>query len=90
MRENLELTGGLVFSEAVMLRLVGKGLPRQRAYEIVQRSALAAHGGAGRFRDLLAADPDVTAHLSIAELDAAFDLDHHLRHVDAIFKRTFP
>ena len=87
MRANLERTAGLVFSEGVMLRLVAKGLPRQRAYEIVQRSALAAHEGRGRFRDLLGADPDVT--LSPAELDAAFDLEHHLRHVDVIFRRAF-
>jgi adenylosuccinate lyase len=71
-----------------MLRLVAKGLPRQRAYEIVQRSALAAHEGRGRFRELLGADPDVT--LSAAELDSAFDLDHHLRHVEVIFRRALP
>jgi adenylosuccinate lyase len=88
MRANLERTGGLFFSEAVLLGLVRKGLPRQRAYEMVQRCALAAHAGGGRFRDLLGADPDVAAHLSSAELDAAFDLDHHLRHVDAIFARA--
>jgi adenylosuccinate lyase len=88
MRANLERTAGLVFSEGVMLRLVAKGLPRQRAYEIVQRSALAAHEGRGRFRELLGADPDVT--LSAAELDSAFDLDHHLRHVEVIFRRALP
>jgi adenylosuccinate lyase len=90
MRQNLEKTGGLFFSEAVMLTLVRKGLPRQRAYEMVQRCALAAHGGGGRFRDLLGADPDVSRLLSPAELDAAFDLDHHLRHVDTIFQRALP
>jgi adenylosuccinate lyase len=91
MRENLERTGGLFFSEAVLLELVRKGLPRQRAYEMVQRCALAAHasGGQRRFRELLGADPDVCAHLSAAELDAAFDLEHHLRHVDHIFRRAF-
>jgi adenylosuccinate lyase len=88
MRENLERSGGLVFSEGVMLRLVKKGLPRQKAYELVQRSALAAHEGQGRFRDLLAADADVTKHLSAADLDAAFDLHHHLRHVDRILRRA--
>ncbi len=88
MRANLDRTGGLVFSEAVMLRLVAAGLPRQRAYELVQRNALAAHEGRGRFRDLLGADPDVSGRLSAAELDAAFDLDHHLRHTDHIFRRA--
>jgi adenylosuccinate lyase len=88
MRENLESTKGLVFSEGVMLSLVRKGLPRQRAYEIVQRSALAAHGGAGSFRDLLAKDGEVTSRLDRIELEQAFDLDHHLRHVDVLFERA--
>ena len=88
MRQNLDRSAGLVFSEAVLLRLVAKGLPRQQAYELVQRSALAAHEGKGRFRDLLGGDPEVTRHLSSADLDAAFDLQHHLRHVDLIVGRA--
>jgi len=90
MADNLGRTGGLYFSEAVLLALVAKGLPRQRAYEMVQRCALAAHGGAGSFRDLLGRDPDISAVLAPAELDAAFDLDHHLRWVDHIFERALP
>jgi adenylosuccinate lyase len=89
MKQNLECTGGLVFSEGIMLALVRKGLPRQKAYEWVQRNAMAAHSGQGRFRDLLAQDPDVAQQLSASELDQVFDLDHHLRHVDAIFARAF-
>ncbi len=90
MRANLERTGGLVFSEGIMLRLVAKGLPRQRAYELVQRNALAAHESAGqlKFRDLLGADADIAALLSPAELDSAFDLAHHLRHADFILERA--
>jgi adenylosuccinate lyase len=88
MRENLERTGGLVFSEAVMLRLVATGLPRQTAYELVQRNALAAHEGRGRFRDLLGADAEIASRLGAAALDAAFDLDHHLRHTDLILRRA--
>ena len=89
MRENLERTGGLFYSEAVLLALVHTGLARQRAYEMVQRCALAAHAGKGDFRQLLGADPDVSSRLSEKELDAAFDLEHHLRHVDDIFERVF-
>jgi adenylosuccinate lyase len=88
MRENLERTAGLIFSESIMLALVKTGLPRQRAYEMVQRAALAAHAGQDRFRALLGADAEVTARLSPAELDAQFDLHHHLRHVDVIFARA--
>ncbi|HJZ85896.1 MAG TPA: adenylosuccinate lyase [Polyangia bacterium] len=89
MLQNLERSGGLVFSEGVLLLLVKKGLPRQRAYEIVQKNALAAHAGRGRFRDLLARDPEVAGLLAPTELDQAFDLNHHLRNVDAIFARAF-
>jgi adenylosuccinate lyase len=88
MQENLERTGGLVFSESIMLALVRTGLPRQKAYEMVQKSALAAHAGQGRFRDLLGKDADISARLSPADLDAQFDLGHHLRHLDHIYKRA--
>ena len=88
MRANLDRSGGLCFSEAVMLALVKTGLPRQKAYEIVQRHALAALGGAGTFRDLLAGDPDVIQRLKPEQLDACFDLDHHLRHAGAIIDRA--
>jgi adenylosuccinate lyase len=95
MRENLELSGGLSFSEAVLLQLVGKGLARQTAYEMVQRNAMAAAASSsttriekGRFRALLGADPDIAGRLSPAEIDRAFDLDHHLRHAGAIVDRA--
>jgi adenylosuccinate lyase len=100
MRENLDRSGGLYFSEAVLLALVNKGLPRQRAYEFVQRCALAAWEdlrrgvGAGksgtdsRFRELLGADPDVARHLTGGELDSCFDLGHHLRHAPLILERA--
>jgi adenylosuccinate lyase len=88
MLKNLELTGGLIFSESIMLALVRTGLPRQKAYEMVQRSALAAHAGNGRFRDLLGADTEVSSRLSAQQLDAEFDLQHHLRHVDVILNRA--
>jgi adenylosuccinate lyase len=89
MADNLARSGGLIFSEAVMLSLVRTGLPRQKAYELVQRAALSSLAGKGDFRALLAADPDIATRLSAAELDAAFDLHHHLRHVDAIYRRVF-
>jgi adenylosuccinate lyase len=86
---NLAASGGLVFSEAVMLALVRKGLERQRAYELVQRCALAAVDGEGSFMDLLLADDGVREHLSADEVAGCFDLSHHLRHVDLIFNRVF-
>ena len=96
MRENLELTGGLFFSEAVLLALVGKGMARQAAYELVQKHALAASANIGRravdpgtsFRERLAADPEVAGKLSAEELDRCFDLEHHLRFTGEIVDRA--
>ena len=88
LRKNLDLTGGLFFSEAVLLALVSYGLPRQEAYVLVQRNAMKALAGEGTFRDLLAADADVNARLSGAELDRCFDLDHALSHVSGIVDRA--
>ncbi len=88
MRDNLDRSGGLFFSEGVMLALVEKGLGRQQAYEKVQRNAMKAFRGEGDFRELLGADPEVSGLLSAAELDACFDLDHALRWASAIVKRA--
>jgi adenylosuccinate lyase len=88
MKQNLQLTGGLIFSEGVMLALVRTGLPRQKAYEIVQRSALKARDEGGDFKTLLGADPEVSSRLDGKTLDACFDLQHHLRHADHIYQRA--
>jgi adenylosuccinate lyase len=90
MAHNLALGGGLYASEKVMLKLVQSGLVRQAAYELVQRHALAALSdpAAASFAQRLAADPQVAARISPAELSSCFELAHHLRHVPAIFART--
>jgi adenylosuccinate lyase len=91
MGRNLEHTGGLFFSEGVMLALVRTGLARQTAYEMVQRHALAvaSSGGVGpAFRERLAADPEIAARLSAADLDRVFDLGHHLRWSGEIIDRA--
>src|SRR5262249_3774648 len=88
MRENMERSFGLMFSQRVLLKLCETGLPRQAAYEIVQRNAMRAWRERTAFRDLLAADPDVTGRLSLTDLDACFDPSWYLRHVDVIFRRA--
>ena len=93
MRKNLEQTGGLYFSEGVMLALVRTGLPRQTAYEMVQKHALAAAAELGTgappsFRVRLGADPDIAGRLTSEDLDQAFDLRHHLRWSATIIDRA--
>ena len=89
MQKNLDLLGGLVHSQRVMIALTQKGVAREDAYAIVQRNAMKVWQGEGDFLSFLTADRDVRKHLSEAELKANFDLDHHLRHVDTIFERVF-
>ena len=90
MRANLDLTRGLIYSSRILLALVDKGLDRQVAYKLVQRNAQKVwrneDGGAG-FLALLAADPEVAAHLSRAELEALADPEYYLKHVDTAFAR---
>lgn len=87
MRRNLELTRGLVFSQRVLLALVERGLNRETAYRVVQRNAMRAWEEETNVRDLLAADPEVRAHLSDADLDALFDYGPFLRYVDEAYRR---
>ncbi|MFM8559316.1 MAG: adenylosuccinate lyase [bacterium] len=88
MRANLDAGGGLVHSQRVLLALTGAGLARDEAYRVVQRHALVAADGGMPFRDALAADPVVTAHLTAEQLAGCFDPSHHLRSLDALFARA--
>jgi adenylosuccinate lyase len=85
MGANLEGTRGLVFSQPVLLALVEAGLTRDEAYRIVQRNAMAAWGGEGHLRDLLAAD--VAVSLSAETLDACFDLSRIHDSSKVVFER---
>src|SRR5947209_4232820 len=87
MAENLELSHGIVYSQRVLLKLTDAGLPRQTAYEIVQKNAMRAWKERRSFFELLAADPNVTERLSADELKSSFDPAFFLKNVDAIFKR---
>jgi adenylosuccinate lyase len=89
MRGNLDRLGGLVHSQRVMLALTQKGVSREDAYRLVQRNAMPVWRGEGDFLSLLNADPEVTAVLSEAEIEACFDLGYHFKHVDTIFRRVF-
>jgi adenylosuccinate lyase len=87
MRENMELTHGLEFSQRVLLTLIEKGLSRQEAYKVVQRSAMQAWQERRSFRDLLATNPEVSDRLSRQELDEIFDYAYYVRYVDSAFER---
>jgi adenylosuccinate lyase len=89
MLENLRETGGLIFSQQVLMRLAKKGLERQKAYVMVQRNALRVWKEGTSFQDLLLADREIRKYLDKDEIEKIFDLKYHLKHVDAIFERVF-
>jgi len=91
MLRNMNRMGGLIHSQRVLLALTQAGVSREDSYAMVQRNAMKVweSDGALSLLDLLKADPGVTAHLGTAQLEALFDLDYHLKHVDTIFARVF-
>jgi adenylosuccinate lyase len=88
MKQNMEITRGLLFSQRVLLALIDKGMSRQSAYKIVQRNAMKTwQSDTKKFINLLKADSEVMAVLSVKELEALFDYDYYLRFVDDVFQR---
>ena len=87
MRKNLDLTGGLIYSQRVLLALVGAGMTRADAYDLVQRHAMRAWEKGEEFRRLLAADPAVARCLPGGALDACFDPRYYLRNVNTVYRR---
>ncbi len=89
MRANLDRLGGLVHSQQVLLALIEAGLTREDAYEKVQRHAMRVWKTRENFAKVLKKDPEVTRYLSETQIDGLFDVKHHTKHVDTIFKRVF-
>ena len=84
MRANLEATGGLFFSQRLLLALVESGLDRDTAYRHVQRHAMRAWDEGLDFRSLVRGDPEISARVNVGEV---FDLGAYTRHVDVVFER---
>jgi adenylosuccinate lyase len=89
MKQNLELTGGLVYSQRLLLELIDRGAQRKDAYEAVQRNAMEAWKGGASFEELVSKDPLIAKHLTAAQIRACFDPAYYLRHVGKIFQRVF-
>ncbi len=85
MRANLEATGGLFFSQRLLLALVASGLDRDAAYRMVQRHAMRAWDEGLDFRGLVRSDPQIASQVELGEI---FDLGAYTRHVDAVFARV--
>ncbi len=88
MEENIYKTYGLTFSQRVLHMLIDKGMSREKAYDTVQPLAMKAWEEKTMFRELVEADETVQANLNDEDIEEAFNLDHHTRNVDRIFKRV--
>ncbi len=86
MRRNLEASHGLVFSHRLLLALVDAGLPRDDAYRLVQRHSMRAWEEETDFGELVRADPEIAGRV---DLEAVFDLEATVRHVDTVFERLY-
>lgn len=89
MKQNLDLTGGLIYSQRLLLAMVEQGAQRKDAYEAVQGNAMEAWKGRAGFQDLVSKDPVVSKYLSAAQIAACFDPKYYLRHLDTIYQRVF-
>src|SRR5438093_1477375 len=89
MKENLELTRGLIYSGELLLALVEKNVTREDAYRWVQRNAMRVWDEGGTFREKVLGDPDIRKTLNSTEIEKVFDLSRLLANVDRIFQRVF-
>jgi len=89
MQENLALTGGLFFSQELLVRLAKKGMSREEAYEIVQGHAMEVWKSKGAMLSRVREDPRIRALLDESEIEDVFRVDRYMHHVDGIFDRVF-
>ena len=88
MKANINKTYGVVFSQRLLLILIGKGLSREEAYDMVQPLAMQAWEEKKSFRKLVESHEELSGHLTEADIKEAFDLEHHTKKVDTIFRRA--
>jgi adenylosuccinate lyase len=88
MEANIWKTQGLVFSQRLLHKLIDKGLPREKAYDTVQPLAMKSWEEQTLFKPIVESDKTISTTLTQEEIDEAFDLNHHTRNVDVIFKRV--
>ena len=88
MLKNMDATFGLIYSQRVLLKLIDKGLSREKAYDLVQPCTALAWDEQRSFREIIENHEEIMSHLSAEELNDAFDYHYHIRQVDEIFHRV--
>jgi len=89
MLENLQLTGGTIYSQGVLLALARRGVSREQAYRWVQKNAMDSFEKGTSFKENLLNDAEVMKVLSADEVESLFNVEHHLRQIPAVFRRVF-
>jgi adenylosuccinate lyase len=89
MRDNLEMTHGVIFSQMVLLKLIDKGMSREDAYAVVQKNAMKSWQEGVAFQGLLLEDRKVMSLVSRDDLASVFKTENFIRHIDYIFNRVF-
>ncbi len=87
MKQNIDATRGLVFSQRVLITLTKKGLSREQAYEVVQKNAMRCWENGKSFQTHLAGDPLVKRTMSSKELQACFRLEPYFKHIPNVLRR---
>jgi adenylosuccinate lyase len=89
MKQNLELTHGLIYSGELLLALVANNTSREDAYRLVQRNAMRVWDEGGTFKEKVLSDPDIRKALGATDIEHVFDSARLLENVDRIFERVF-
>ena len=87
MKQNMDATYGLIYSQRVLLKLIDTGMSRESAYDLVQPLTAKSWDEQLQFKPLVEGNAEIREHSDQAAIDDAFDYHYHLRHVDDIFKR---
>ncbi len=89
MRQNMALTGGTLYSQKILLRLIQKGMEREDAYAVVQKTAMEVFEQGGSFQSTILSNPAVLKHLNAEEIEACFDPWQYLKHLETSYERVF-
>ncbi len=87
MKQNLNLTGGIIFSQKLLTELISKGMNRKKAYDLVQKCALESYDTKKDFKSLISKNKEINKYLTKKDLDSCFNFSLLLKNVNKIFKR---
>ena len=88
MKKNLAITGGLIFSQSLLLNLIKKEMTREEAYSVAQKISMDCWKSGGDFKHMVLNNKEIRKHLTETEINECFDLKYHLRNVNFIFQRA--